>query len=128
MSGESVYAVLGGAAGVRRLVDTFYDRMDADPAYAALRHVHRGDLAGAREKLYLFLSGWLGGPNLYIERYGHPRLRARHLPFAIGNLERDQWLACMGAALDACAVAEPLRGKLLEAFFQTADFMRNQPD
>lgn len=127
MSAGTPYAALGAAAGVRELVDTFYDQMDADPAYAPLRAVHHPDLGAAREKLYLFLSGWLGGPNLYIERYGHPRLRARHLPFAIGSLERDQWHACMAQALAACGVDEALRTRLLEAFYQTADFMRNQP-
>jgi hemoglobin len=127
MRAETPYAALGGAAGVRRLVDTFYDQMDRDPAYAQLRRVHRPELTSARDKLTLFLSGWLGGPNLYIERYGHPRLRARHLPFAIGTVERDQWMTCMGGALTACAVTEPLLSKLLEAFYQTADFMRNQP-
>jgi len=85
MSDPTPYAALGGADGVRRLVDAFYDRMDGDPAFARLRGVHRADLSAAREKLTLYLSGWLGGPNLYIERYGHPRLRARHLPFPIGT-------------------------------------------
>ena len=126
MSAATPYEALGGATGLRALVDTFYDQMDGDPAYAALRRVHRAELADARDKLTMFLSGWLGGPNLYIERHGHPRLRARHLPFAIGITERDQWLACMAAALTACGVAEPLRSKLLGAFGQTADFMRNQ--
>ncbi len=128
MSAQTPYDALGGAAGVRRLVDTFYDLMDQDSGYAALRRVHGADLASAREKLAMFLSGWLGGPSLYIERYGHPRLRARHLPFAIGAVERDQWMACMTQALVACGAADPLRAKLLAAFYQTADFMRNQPD
>ena len=111
---------------MRRLVALFYDRMDADPAFAQGRSVHRSDLVSAREKLALYLSGWLGGPNLYIEKYGHPRLRARHLPFPIATLERDQWLACMGEALDGCAVEPPLRAQLMAAFAHTADFMRNR--
>jgi hemoglobin len=121
------YALLGGAAGVRALVERFYDLMDMEPAYVGIRALHAPDLGSAREKLFLFLSGWLGGPPLYVERHGHPRLRARHLPFAIATAERDQWLACMGQALDDCDVDSGLRASLLEAFFQTADWMRNRP-
>ena len=120
------YGRLGGDAAVRALVDRFYDLMELEPAYADLRRVHGSDLAAARDKLHWFLSGWLGGPDLYIERFGHPRLRARHLPFAIGVRERDQWLACMNQAMVECAVDADLRVRLLKAFFQTADWMRNQ--
>ena len=112
---------------MRALVERFYDLMDLEPQYAELRALHAPDLAQAREKLYLFLSGWLGGPSLYIERYGHPMLRRRHLPFPIGIRERDQWLACMQQAMAEQGVAEDLRARLLEAFFQTADWMRNRP-
>jgi hemoglobin len=121
------YERLGGDAAVRTLVDRFYDLMDLEPDYADLRRAHGPDLTDARDKLFWFLSGWLGGPDLYIERFGHPRLRARHLPFAIGVRERDQWLACMNQAMVECRVAEDLRVRLLKAFFQTADWMRNQP-
>ena len=120
------YGRLGGDAAVRALVDRFYDLMELEPAYADLRRVHGSDLAAARDKLHWFLSGWLGGPDLYIERFGHPRLRARHLPFAIGVRERDQWLACMNQAMVECAVDADLRVRLLKALFQTADWMRNQ--
>ncbi len=123
---QAPYALLGGDAAVRALVGRFYDVMDLEPRYAELRALHATDLAHAREKLYLFLSGWLGGPSLYIERHGHPMLRARHLPFAIGIRERDQWLACMDQAMVEQKVAEDLRQKLLQAFFQTADWMRNK--
>ncbi len=125
---DTPYALLGGDAAVRALVDRFYDLMDLEPAYARLRAVHGNDLAHARDKLYWFLSGWLGGPSLYIERFGHPRLRARHLPFSIGSVERDQWMACMQQAMVEQGVAEPLRARLAQAFFQTADFMRNRPE
>ena len=81
---ETPYALLGGDTGVRALVDAFYDRMDLDEAYAGIRALHPPSLDGSRDKLYWYLSGWLGGPSLYIERFGHPRLRARHLPYAIG--------------------------------------------
>jgi hemoglobin len=125
---QTPYALLGGDAGVQALVDRFYDLMDLEPQYAAIRRLHAPDLAHAREKLYLFLSGWLGGPSLYIERYGHPMLRRRHLPFAIGTRERDQWLACMAQAMAEVGVPEELRERLRQAFFQTADWMRNRPD
>lgn len=123
---QTPYALLGGDAAVRALVERFYDLMELEPEYAAVRKLHAADLASARDKLYLFLSGWLGGPGLYIERYGHPMLRARHLPFAIGVRERDQWLACMDRAMIEQSVAEDLRQRLLQAFFQTADWMRNR--
>jgi hemoglobin len=120
------YGRLGGDRAVRDLVDRFYDLMDLEPAYAELRRTHGSELAHARDKLYWFLSGWLGGPDHYIERFGHPRLRARHLPFAIGLRERDQWLACMSQAMEECDVDEELRLRLAQAFFTTADWMRNQ--
>lgn len=130
MSGEppvtTPYQRLGGDAAVRTLVDRFYDLMELEPDYTDLRRAHGSDLTDARDKLYWFLSGWLGGPDLYIQRFGHPRLRARHLPFAIGIRERDQWLACMNQAMLESGVDEGLRVRLLESFFQTADWMRNQ--
>jgi hemoglobin len=125
---DTPYARLGGDAAVRALVDRFYDLMDLEPGYARLRAVHGNDLTHARDKLYWFLSGWLGGPSLYIERYGHPRLRARHLPFSIGEVERDQWLACMNQAMVEQGVDGDLRLRLVQAFFQTADWMRNQAE
>ena len=123
---ETPYALLGGDAAVRALVDRFYDLMDLEPRYRELRAVHGNELTHARDKLYWVLSGWLGGPSHYIERFGHPRLRARHLPFAIGTVERNQWLACMDQAMRELAVPEYLRERLNESFFQTADWMRNQ--
>ncbi|MGA7949976.1 MAG: group II truncated hemoglobin, partial [Thiobacillaceae bacterium] len=89
---QTPYDVVGGDAGVRRLVDRFYDLMDELPEAYAIRKLHPEDLSGSRDKLYWFLSGWLGGPQHYVERFGHPFLRARHLPFSIGATERDQWL------------------------------------
>ena len=121
------YDLMGGESGVRALVERFYDLMDFEAAYRELRLVHGSTLEGAREKLFLFLSGWLGGPPLYMDRFGHPMLRARHLPFAIGTLERDQWLACMSQAMEETHVPEQLRQGLKDAFFKTADWMRNKP-
>ena len=123
---DTPYSLLGGDTGVRCLVGRFYDLMDEVPEYHGIRKLHPQDLAGSREKLHLFLSGWLGGPPLYVEKYGHPMLRARHLPFAIGIAERDAWLACMLQAMEDTGVAEPLRDALLKAFFGTADWMRNR--
>jgi hemoglobin len=120
------YERVGGEAGVRALVERFYDLMDLDPAYVGIRALHAPTLDSAREKLFLFLSGWLGGPPLYVEKYGHPALRARHLPFPIGIAERDQWLACMRRALADCGVADAEIAALMPAFFQTADWMRNR--
>jgi hemoglobin len=121
------YETLGGAEGLRALVDRFYDLMDELPEAAVIRALHEPDLADAREKLFLFLSGWTGGPSLYIEKYGHPRLRARHMPFPIGIAERDQWMLCMTRALEAHDDLErdDIR-ELTRVFLQTADFMRNR--
>jgi hemoglobin len=125
---QSPYELLGGDARVRGLVTRFYDLMDADPAYAGIRRLHKPDLSQAREKLYLFLSGWLGGPQLYTERFGHPMLRARHLPFAIGTAERDLWLGCMDRVMEEMELEESLRQGLHDAFFKTADWMRNREE
>ncbi len=123
---RSPYDLIGGDAAVRELVDRFYDLMDFEPGYARLRRVHGSSLESAREKLYLFLSGWHGGPPLNVERYGHPMLRARHLPFAIGEEERDQWMACMIQAMEEVDVPKELREGLVQAFGRTADWMRNR--
>ncbi len=88
----SQYEKLGAEAGVRQLVSYFYQAMESNPKAKDIRDMHAVDSTEAEEKLFLFLSGWLGGPSLFIEKYGHPRLRARHLPFSIGVAERDQWL------------------------------------
>ena len=125
-STRSAYEWIGGDAKVRALVDRFYDLMDLEPNYAHLRQVHGSTLESARDKLYWFLSGWLGGPDLYVERFGHPRLRARHLPFSIGIRERDQWLACMFQAMKETEVDPVLAERLEQSFFKTADWMRNQ--
>ena len=119
---------LGGEAGVRALADRFYDLMDLEPRFAALRAMHPDDLESSRDKLHWFLCGWLGGPPLYEQRFGHPRLRMRHFPYAIGARERDDWLACMHQALVDLEVAEPVQARLRAAFAGTADWMRNQPD
>ena len=117
---------IGGEPRVRALVDRFYDLMDLEPAYAALRALHPTTLDGSRDKLYWFLCGWLGGPQHYTDRYGHPMLRARHLPFSIGIRERDQWMACMQQAMREVGIDQTLAQRLTGSFFQTADWMRNR--
>ena len=112
---------------MKALVDRFYDLMDLEPGYAALRAAHGSHLDKARQHLFWFLCGWLGGPQHYTEQFGHPRLRMRHMPFAIGILERDQWLACMDQAMGETGVDPGLRERLRTSFFQTADWMRNTP-
>ncbi len=123
---RSAFDWIGGEAAIRTLVDRFYDLMDLEPGYLELRTVHGSTLADARDKLFWFLCGWMGGPQHYIERFGHPRLKARHMPFKIGIQERDQWLACMDQAMGEVQVDADLRARLRESFFQTADWMRNQ--
>ena len=122
----TAFDMVGGEAQVRALVDRFYDLMDLEPAYTHLRAVHGSDLQSARDKLFWFLCGWLGGPSHYTERFGHPRLRMRHMPFSIGVLERDQWLACMDQAMTELNVDPVLRERLNASFFKTADWMRNR--
>ena len=124
----SAFEAIGGETAVRALVDRFYDLMDLEPGYAALRALHPAVLDGSRDKLHWFLCGWLGGPQHYTDRFGHPMLRARHLPFRIGIRERDQWLACMGQAMAEREVDPQLARRLAESFFGTADWMRNRAD
>jgi hemoglobin len=120
---------LGGVDGVRALVDRFYDLMDLEPDFAALRALHPTSLDGSRDKFAWFLTGWLGGPDLYIERFGHPRLRARHLPYPIGIEARDQWLTCMGLAMaeigEGGGFTADMQERLMISFANTADHMRN---
>ena len=118
---------IGGERAVLALVERFYDLMELDPAYRELRASHGASLQEARQKLGWFLTGWLGGRQHYVERFGHPRLKMRHMPFKIGIVERDQWLACMDQAMTETGVPEALRQRLQQSFFQTADWMRNQP-
>ena len=100
--------------------------MDIDEDLKVLRAVHGPSLEQARDKLYWYLCGYFGGPQHYIERFGHPRLRARHLPYSIGILERDQWLLCMARAMKDLAYDDALIERMLEIFFGVADWMRNK--
>jgi hemoglobin len=125
---HTLYSIIGGEARLRELVDRFYDLMELELEFAGIRAMHPVPMDSSRDKLFMFLSGWMGGPDLFVERYGHPRLRARHLPFAIGSSERDQWLRAMAWAMEDVGIDEPLRLRLMESFYQTADWMRNKAD
>jgi len=122
------YQRVGGEPGVRALVTRFYELMDTLPEVADIRALHPQDLTYVKETLFEFLSGWLGGPALYVEKYGHPRLRRRHLGFAIGIRERDQWLLCMQQAMNDIGLEQPLQQELYQNFYQIADHLRNQPN
>ncbi len=122
---QSPYEQLGGEEALHRLVDRFYEIMDTDSSVKETRDLHSTRLAGANKKLFMFLSGWLGGPNLYVEAFGHPRLRRRHLDFKIGALEADQWMRCMKQALKDEKVAPELAEFLETALTNTAQHMRN---
>jgi hemoglobin len=123
---QTAYQLIGGETKLRELVDRFYDLMDLEAEFAGIRALHPTTLEGSRDKLFWFLSGWMGGPDLFVERFGHPRLRARHLPYAIASSERDQWLRCMAWAMQDVGVPQTLQERLLESFYQTADWMRNK--
>lgn len=120
------YQLLGGEAALKTLVTRFYQLMDELPEARAIRAMHPDDLTQAKEKLFFFLSGWLGGPPLYAERFGQPRLRRAHLPFPIDESARDAWMLCMTQALAEQVHDAGLRVQLIDSFFKTADFLRNK--
>ena len=127
---QSLYDLLGGEPEathkIREIVEAFYDVMDSDEKAKTIRQMHPEDLTSSREKLFMFLTGWTGGPQLYIDRYGHPFLRRRHLPFKIGEEERDQWIYCMTKGMLNLKMDEIKIKALLNALYPIADFMRNQ--
>ena len=120
------YQRIGGEQVVHRLVDRFYELMDELPEAYGIRKMHAESLQGANDKLFKFLSGWLGGPQLFIQEFGEPFLRRRHFPFVIGNSERDQWMLCMNRALSEVVEDEALRAELSVALSKVADHMRNR--
>ena len=122
---KTPYEILGGEDKLQELVDRFYDQMDTLFETQSIRQMHAKSLKASREKLFLFLSGWLGGPDLYIEKYGHPMLRRRHMPFPIGKNESSQWLLCMEKAMDEMCITGELRTMLNRSFKQTAEHMHN---
>lgn len=128
MTAPTHFEEIGGAEAVRQLVDRFYDLMDTAPEATHVRALHATSLKSSREKLRLFMTGWLGGPQLYVEKHGHPMLRQRHFPFAIGTVERDEWLWCMDRALAEQPMPDDLRHYLQQRLQGVAEHMRNQPD
>ena len=124
----TLYEQIGGEEAMRSLVTRFYDLMDTSPEAVHVRATHAADLKDAREKLFMFLTGWSGGPPLYTDKFGHPRLRQRHSTFSIGNIERDEWLWCMHRALDESAIPAEAIAFLKTRFGEIADFMRNREE
>ncbi len=120
------YEAMGGERAIQSLVERFYFYMDTLPEAENIRKMHAKSLLPAKDKLFKFLSGWLGGPDLYIQEFGHPMLRKRHFPFAIGQSERDQWILCMNKALAELNMDAGVRDTVQEALSQLASHMINQ--
>jgi len=125
---KTLYELMGGEAGIRGLVNRFYDNMDTYPEASKVRAIHPETLDVSRDKLFMFLSGWSGGPALYVQTYGHPRLRQRHMPFPIGGPERNEWLWCMFKALDESGYNDQLIELLKGRFTEIANSMQNRVD
>lgn len=126
MSGQNPYQLLGGEEGVRRLCAVFYRIMDESPEAAGIRAMHGESLAAIEGKLFEYLSGWMGGPQLYVRRTGTVCLTKPHQPYAIGAAERDQWLWCMDRALEEVGASAEVRDMLREPMFRVADMMVNR--
>jgi len=120
------YELIGGEATVRRLADRFYEIMDSDPAASHIRAMHERDLAPIRQLLFEFLSGWLGGPPLYFNRAEHRCIMSAHRPYAIGDVERDEWMMCMRSAMDDCELPAEMRALLDQAFLRMANAFRSR--
>lgn len=120
------YSEIGGEDRVRELSETFYDIIDEESP--TLRAMLPAKTKNTRQKFFMYLSGWLGGPPLYEEKWGHPRLRMRHMPFPIGTPEAEEWMRCMRLAMDRTGIGDPLRSFLDQRFTELAAHMRNQPD
>ncbi len=123
---ETLYSRLGGETVLRQFVKQLYAFMDEAPEVAPVRQMHSADLSYAADRLFMFLSGMLGGPPLYMEAFGHPRLRRKHLSFSIGDEERDQWLRCAQHAADQLAIDDAVRAELMSVLTRMADHLRNK--
>ncbi|KMT66112.1 hemoglobin-like oxygen-binding protein [Catenovulum maritimum] len=119
------YQQIGGEQAVNKLANRFYDYMETDVRASELLKIHPQPMDSIRERFFEFLSGWLGGPPLFEQKYGHPRLRARHLPFKIDTRQRDMWMLCMSQALDEVVSDKLLRQQLHASFHQLATHMIN---
>lgn len=122
---HTIYELVGGEAGLRAVVDRFYDLMDGDAVYGPIRSMHHDDLGAIRTGLFEWLSGWLGGPPLFIERKGSPCITGAHLPFRIDAEASALWVGCMTRAMEDVGVAERYREVLLPALARIADGLRN---
>ena len=122
---QTPFVRIGGQLVVDALVEAFYHRMDTLPEAKKIRAMHADDLTSVIEVLKRYLGEWLGGPKLYSQERGHPRLRMRHMHFQIGPAERDAWMICMRGALEEVVEDAPLREQLTESFYKLADWVRN---
>ncbi|MCU4675884.1 group II truncated hemoglobin [Catenovulum sp. 2E275] len=125
MQQNTPYTLIGGESQVNKLANRFYDIMENDPHAAELLAIHPQPMDSIRQRFFEFLSGWLGGPDLFVEKYGHPRLRARHLPFKVTPHQRDLWMLCMNQALDEVVSHPALKKELQKSFYQLATHMIN---
>lgn len=119
------YEALGGAPALQRLVTRFYELMDTLPEAYSVRKIHPESLAGSTRSLFEFLSGWFGGPALYVAQKGHPRLRMRHAPYVVDQRMRDEWMLCMSEALTEQVADAEMRDGLIHVFAQMADHLIN---
>ncbi|MCK5353846.1 MAG: group II truncated hemoglobin [Methyloprofundus sp.] len=124
-SQQTPYSLMGGEKHILSLVERFYFYMDTLPEAKELRAIHAPDLSSTKAKLFKFLSGWLGGPDLFQQEYGHPRLRQRHFPFKVDQQARDQWMLCMNKALYEVAMPDQLRKNIAKALDDLATHMIN---
>ena len=124
--GDASFRAAGGEAGLRRLVDAFYDRMGDDPRFATIYAMHPDDKSESRDKLARFLCGWLGGPKLYHEKYGGIGIPRVHAHLAIGEAERDQWLTCMAESVAEQPFAEDFKTYLMEQLYVPAEAVRRR--
>jgi len=122
---QTPYSLMGGEKAILSLVDRFYFYMDTLPEAKDVRAVHQEDLSRAKDRLFKFLSGWLGGPDLFAQEYGHPRLRQRHFPFVVNQAGRDQWILCMNKALYEISMPDELRKNIKQALSDLATHMMN---
>ncbi|MCV2886574.1 group II truncated hemoglobin [Aestuariibacter sp. AA17] len=123
---KTPYIRIGGEEGVKRLVKHFYDEMETESTVRPLYDLHPKPLDKIRHKFFEYLSGWMGGPPLFEQKYGHPRLRARHMPYPINSELKDQWMLCMDRALVATVKEKALRDQLRQAFDSLAEHMINR--
>ena len=123
-TGRTMYELLGAADGLRRIVDNFYDIMDSDARIKPVRVMHKPDLGPMRDSLFEFFSGWLGGPNLYIEKHGSPCLTGVHMGYDIDDDARDLWLECMQKAMEAADVPLKYIEALMPSLAEMANDMR----